>query len=355
VRIFGVAFLAVLAIAGAVLHASETQRTVAEENFREAQVAKEMAAQLLRGNNALDRFLAGGREQMLLPYIEEQRALDAALADATELSSDNQQELHELTLQAAASRRWTRLAQGAMAARRRSAPITNGQARETALTDFLAANNRFQRILDGVRRDELAAAALSPVRAIVVLSLLFGLVALLLVVRRRRADAERRRDEDARLTAEAAYSSSQSRFVEAMQVAEDQQESHELLTGHLQKWLPDAGVKVLIRNNSGDRLEAATPLSDDDPVAVALEQATPRACLGVRLSRPVTQGGNSDEVLSCGICGSLGGQSVCQPLLVGGEVIGSVLTTQERDLREHEQRRIHDSVAQAAPVLANLR
>ena len=47
---------------------------------------------------------------------------------------------------------------------------------------------------------------------------------------------------------------------------------------------------------------------------------------------------------------------MCQPLLVGGEVIGSVLVTeQRRDLRRGETQRIHDSVTQAAPVLANLR
>src|SRR4051812_24129932 len=127
-RIFTVALLAVVAIAAAVLHASETQRTVAEENFREAQVAKDMAGQLLRGNNALDRFLASGREQTLLPYLEEERALDTALADATELSADNRQEMRELTLQAQARRRWMRLAQRATDARRRSDPVVNGQA-----------------------------------------------------------------------------------------------------------------------------------------------------------------------------------------------------------------------------------
>jgi diguanylate cyclase (GGDEF)-like protein len=43
------------------------------------------------------------------------------------------------------------------------------------------------------------------------------------------------------------------------------------------------------------------------------------------------------------------------PSLVGGEVIGSVLVRQSRDLTPHEQDRVAMSVAQAAPVLANLR
>jgi diguanylate cyclase (GGDEF)-like protein len=46
---------------------------------------------------------------------------------------------------------------------------------------------------------------------------------------------------------------------------------------------------------------------------------------------------------------------MCQPLLVGGEVIGSVLVTERRPLAAEQTQRIQDSVSQAAPVLANLR
>ena len=140
-----------------------------------------------------------------------------------------------------------------------------------------------------------------------------------------------------------------------MQVAEDQQEGHELLSSHLKRWVPDTAVRVLVRNNSADRLESAVALPEDDPIAPALGHAKPRSCLSVRLSRPVRQGENSDEVLTCEVCGIAEGQSVCQPLLVGGEVIGSVLVTGERDLDEDGTQRIQDSVTQAAPVLANLR
>jgi len=69
----------------------------------------------------------------------------------------------------------------------------------------------------------------------------------------------------------------------------------------------------------------------------------------------VRQGDESDEVLTCDVCGTAPGQSMCQPLLVGGEVIGSVLVTEQRPISDGETQRIHDSVTQAAPVLANLR
>jgi diguanylate cyclase (GGDEF)-like protein len=46
---------------------------------------------------------------------------------------------------------------------------------------------------------------------------------------------------------------------------------------------------------------------------------------------------------------------MCEPLLVGGEVIGSVIVTGEGRLDGAARRRIDESVSQAAPVLANLR
>ena len=46
--------LSVLAIAGAVLYASESQRQVADENYHEAIVARQLAADMLQREN-LDR------------------------------------------------------------------------------------------------------------------------------------------------------------------------------------------------------------------------------------------------------------------------------------------------------------
>ena len=47
--------------------------------------------------------------------------------------------------------------------------------------------------------------------------------------------------------------------------------------------------------------------------------------------------------------------STCWPLLVSGEVTGSVLMEHDRELDDDHRVRVKDSVAQAAPVLANLR
>ena len=54
--------------------------------------------------------------------------------------------------------------------------------------------------------------------------------------------------------------------------------------------------------------------TEDDPVAPALGHAKPRSCLAVRLSRPGRQGDESDEVLTCEVCGVVPGQSMsCLP------------------------------------------
>jgi diguanylate cyclase (GGDEF)-like protein len=349
---------AVLAIAGAVLYASEAQRSVAELNFREAQTAKEMAVELLSRNATLQRHLSeGGTELDLVPFFTVDRQLDAALARARRYSSDDDGELREVGVQQRAEARWEDLARDALkrAADGRRQSRSDALARDAALDDFLAANRRLQQLLDGTRVDELRAAALVPVKAILLLSAIFGLVGIVLAHRARTVQRTRRRAVEAETAAQAEYARSQARFAEGMQVAENQQEGHELLSSHLKRWVPDAAVRILVRNNSADRLESAVALTEDDPIAPALGHAKPRSCLAVRLSRPVRQGERSDEILTCEVCGVIPGQSTCQPLLVGGEVIGSVLVTEERELEVDENRRIQDSVSQAAPVLANLR
>jgi diguanylate cyclase (GGDEF)-like protein len=55
------------------------------------------------------------------------------------------------------------------------------------------------------------------------------------------------------------------------------------------------------------------------------------------------------------VCGKTPELATCNPLLVGGEVIGSVLINHPHELDPREDMRVRDSVSQAAPVLANLR
>jgi diguanylate cyclase (GGDEF)-like protein len=112
---------------------------------------------------------------------------------------------------------------------------------------------------------------------------------------------------------------------------------------------------VLARNNSADRLEPRTSLVELDELREPLEHATPRSCLAVRFARSHNQGGGRVPLTSCQLCGGLPGVSTCEPLLVGGEVIGSVLVAHSSPPDARARQRIREAVAQAAPVLGNLR
>jgi diguanylate cyclase (GGDEF)-like protein len=60
-------------------------------------------------------------------------------------------------------------------------------------------------------------------------------------------------------------------------------------------------------------------------------------------------------LLVCAICGSLPDAVSCEPLLVSGQVIGSILVNHPDPPADEAHQRIRESVTQAAPVLANLR
>ncbi|MEO9173913.1 MAG: GGDEF domain-containing protein, partial [Gaiellales bacterium] len=84
-------------------------------------------------------------------------------------------------------------------------------------------------------------------------------------------------------------------------------------------------------------------------------RSSTRSCLAVRFGRTHSEGGARTPLMSCEICGTLPGASSCEPLLVGGEVIGAVLVNQRDELDDTHRRRLREAVGQAAPVLANLR
>ena len=156
--------------------------------------------------------------------------------------------------------------------------------------------------------------------------------------------------------AERAYGETQLEFADAMQVTESEQEAHGLLKRHLERSTPDSTVLVLNRNNSHDRLEPTTPVTSGSALAGALRDAAPRSCLAVRFGRRHEEDSERTALLECELCGKRGSaRSTCQPLLVSGEVIGSVLMEHEHPLTPEHGDRIRNSVVQAAPVLANLR
>jgi diguanylate cyclase (GGDEF)-like protein len=151
------------------------------------------------------------------------------------------------------------------------------------------------------------------------------------------------------------YAQGSSEYTGRLQATEDEDEAHELLRRQLERTHPGSHAVVLSRNNSDDRLQPRTTLAELEELRPALEHAGPRACLAIRFATGHSQGDAREPLMSCEVCGRLPGVSSCEPLVVGGEVIGSVLVNQPAATERADALRIRETVAQAAPVLGNLR
>jgi diguanylate cyclase (GGDEF)-like protein len=144
-------------------------------------------------------------------------------------------------------------------------------------------------------------------------------------------------------------------FVDILQVTDSEAVAHDLLRRQVTRLVPGSSAVVLNRNNSDDRLEATTVVPDDSPLKVPLTHAKPRSCMAVRFARSHSEDPDRDPLARCEICGQTGLRSTCEPLLVGGEVIGSVLLQHDQPLGEQQTAALRDSVSQAAPTIAHLR
>ena len=93
------------------------------------------------------------------------------------------------------------------------------------------------------------------------------------------------------------FEASASEYIETLQVTENEDEAHELLRRQVERSVEGAQAVVLVRNNSADRLQAKTPLSNQiDALQGPLMGATPRSCLAVRFGRGHTEQANDDKL-----------------------------------------------------------
>ena len=177
---------------------------------------------------------------------------------------------------------------------------------------------------------------------------LFGVVAVAIGRRQRRA-------RRARAARAAAYAQRQHDLGVGLQVARSEDEAHDVLCRHLELSVPGGEAAILTRDGAEDRLVLATPVGDGSPVPERVAGQEPRACLAIRLAGRRHEDEEVASVLRCDVCGGTGGQADCSPLVVGGEVIGAALVRHPAPLTPQQDRAVEESVAQAAPVLANLR
>lgn len=354
-RIWLAIVTSVLVVAAGVFYASQTQRHVAEENFSETSTAQSLRALMLEAELALDEALADGdrravgeieRVQTQIATTLDALAEDLAADEGAEILAEMRTHFHSWRVRAAPDITALR------AGRSRS---ERGDDRDGPARAFLLADEELRAAMAEEGEAEEEAASRVPVAIVIGLSGLFLLVGGSFARRERRRRRSEEEAEHERRAAERELQDSQRRLSEALQVAADQREAHQILRGHLERAIPGSSVHVLNRNNSADRLEPATALPEGSPLAEALAASEPRSCIAVRLSRPFERGDSTQEVLQCELCGALPTETSCRPLLVGGEVIGSVLVERAGGLDESDARRIDESVTASAPVLANLR
>jgi diguanylate cyclase (GGDEF)-like protein len=345
--------VAVGVIALAVWVVSETQRSTAERVFDESHAAARMQTAMLDQETGLRGFALSRDRAYLQPFSDGTRDFDAAAAEASELAGEGE---HRDRIDDAVrvATRWHELAVqdigfiGAGTSADAGKQPPNTRYRKELFDTFRRQSDELQSVLDKDRHERLARAGLVSVAVIVLLALVFFAVGFYAIERQaRQLHARRERDR--------LYRETQAEFAGAMQIMRDEAEAHTLVKTHLERTIDGADVTVLNRNNSDNRLYAATAVDGDPALAERLIDAEPESCMAVRLGHAHEQGGDVDPLLSCDLCGKSANDVLCTPSLVGGEVIGSVLVRNGRPLADDEHLRVSESVSQASPVLANLR
>ena len=345
-----VLFSAVLVVATAVWVVSETQRATAERIFNESRAADRMLTAMLDQETGLRGFTITRERAFLQPFVDGARDFAIAAEDAKSLADGNTRpsiERMERTAnrwRASAEQEVARVGAGAEARFDRAGTLH----RKGLFDDFRRQSDSLAARLADERREKLAQAGLISVAVIVLLALLFGGAGFALLERQLRRSRARR-------SAERDYRRTQSEFVETMQIMRDEAEAHALVKQHLERSIDGSEALVLMRNNSDNRLNAATTVTDDSAMAQKLVDAEPESCLAVRLGHPYRHHPGDAPLLTCDLCGASADEIVCTPSLVGGEVIGSVLLRSSHELAPTDSQRVEESVSQAAPVLANLR
>jgi diguanylate cyclase (GGDEF)-like protein len=336
----------VIMIAGAVFLTSLVQRNAALLGAqRQATSQKLLTAMLDQETGARGLFLTHERI-FLEPWQQGRSSFTSGLADMRRLVAGDAQLTRMVAIQERRGLRWHRSTERAMASLDQTGrPLSTDTALQgkSLMDAFRADHASFDGELAERRGHSMTIA--SSIAVGLVAALVMALVAIALRLTRRVARIADGQQRD------------QSELRELLQVSETEQESRILLIRHVERLLPDVRAAVFTRNNSDDRLEitrgdstAASALDGVDPEALR-----PRSCMAVRLSRPYGEDRHGDALSTCEICGGMPGRSTCEPLLVGGQVIGSVLVVSKDSIASNDRVRVRESVSQAAPILANQR
>ena len=327
------------------------QRRSSERTYQLTRGAQRMLTAMLDQETGLRGYILTADPRFLQPYKVGARDLEASERELFVAGRGDGTITGLLGQSAQTAMAWQQEADAAVAHVKRKGKgtsIATALRRKAVMDRFRASNGALQAAIDVRRREALSRSEILPVVVILLLAATGIGVGWLVVVRpRRRVAAEQKLARR--------YAAEQREFTEALQMTGNEDEANELLERHLERSLPDSDVLVLRRNNSDNRLEITSVEGSDPAVVEALADAEPRQCMAIRYGRAHRQGAGSPPLVPCDLCGAAPGEATCVPSLVGGQVIGSVLVSHRDPLSEADDTRIRDSVAQAGPILANLR
>lgn len=345
-----VLLLPVALIAGGVFSTAQVERNAALLGARRAAASEQLLTSMLNQETGARGFFETRNTVFLQPWAEGAKTFASSLAQLRSLVAGDSTLTAMVDDQARRATSWHAAAAAAVARLRRGGgdeTVAAALSSKSVMDGFRAAHESFDTALTNRSNASLARATDIAVAVAAVLALVLVWLGLLLTRRSTRRVAQRQRE--------------QSELRELLQVSESERESRKLLICHIEKMLPGARAAVFNRNNSDDRLEATLsevdgPIADGSPLSPEnVEQLRPRSCMAVRLSRAYDHRPGQSPLIRCEICGDMRASSACEPLLVGGQVIGSVLVVSDHPIDGERRARMRESVAQATPILDNQR
>jgi diguanylate cyclase (GGDEF)-like protein len=333
----------------AIAHAPRSAVVRADDRL---DVSTRLLISMVDQETGLRGYLLTGRSAFLAPFRSGSAAGVGAERQVRAGAQGDRATLAALNRWRELASTWHALAAIQIADKRKDAAYlgstTDALERKDVMDGLRAVHAALEQRLKARRDADLGRAARDAIVLVVALVALVGAGSYAAV----RREARRRR---ALFQLELDYRSSQREFSDVVAVVRSEPEAHGLLKRHLELSVPGSRATVLNRNNSDNRLEPETAVDARSVLSGRLDDAEPSSCLAVHLGRRHEHQAGSERLLTCALCGAATGRSACEPLLVGGQVIGSVLLEHDESLGDDGERRLTDSVSRAAPVVANLR
>lgn len=267
-------------------------------------------------------FQYTGQEEFLEPYVTGRAAYEQAGLQVAQAASGDHESVQLAADEDSAARAWQVYAERTITERRANTPTSLAVLRARALQgklqmdQFRGLNAQLRDRLNARRDATLRNSGFASTIEVVLLAVLFAFCGLATLQRLSKRALSRSE-------LELAYRVRQREFSDLIQAVDTEAEAHELVQRHLRRTLVGAQATVLVRNNSDNRLQPATELGAQSALAEGLVDVEPRSCLAIRLGRSHTDGAGRDELISCRVCTHIAGTATCEPLLVGGKVIGS--------------------------------